>query len=141
MLPNMNMISNSFYSHSAFRYGDWYGHMSLFPVHDDMKNRADEVKSSDSREAFRDWLWECFAQQGAEYEFKVGHSHIYCCCFTWPFAKPANARRATALNLALPPHPAQPFLYFPSAYGSPWQRISTLACRVRCHDNTVINSL
>ena len=30
---------------------------------------------------------------------------------------------------------------FASVHGSPWQRISTLARRVRCHYNTVINGL
>jgi hypothetical protein len=42
-----------------------------FSVFDDMKNRAEEVKSSDSHESLRDWLAEYFAKQGARYEFKV----------------------------------------------------------------------
>ena len=71
MLPNTNMISHSFYTQSAFRFGDWYGHMALFPVLDDMKNRTEKVKSGDSREVLRDWLSEYFAQNGAKYEFKV----------------------------------------------------------------------
>jgi hypothetical protein len=72
MLPNTNMVSHSFYTQSAFRFGDWYGHMALFPVLDDMKDRAEKVKSSDSREALRDWLAEYVALHGAKYEFKVG---------------------------------------------------------------------
>jgi hypothetical protein len=71
MLPNTNMVSHSFYTQSAFRFGDYYGHMALFPALDDMKDRAERVKSSDSREALRDWLAEHFAQHGAKYEFKV----------------------------------------------------------------------
>jgi len=71
MLPNTNMISHSFYTQSAFRFGDWYGHMALFPVLDDMKNRTEKVKSGDSREVLRDWLSEYFAQNGAKYEFKI----------------------------------------------------------------------
>jgi hypothetical protein len=71
MLPNTNMVSHSFYTQSAFRFGDWYGHMALFPVLDDMKDRVEKVKSSDSREALRDWLARYFAQHGAKYEFKV----------------------------------------------------------------------
>ena len=65
------MISHSLYSQSAFRFGDWYDHMVLFPVLDGMKNRAGKVKSSDSREVLRDWLSEYFAQDGAKYELKV----------------------------------------------------------------------
>lgn len=71
MLPNTNMISHSFYTQSAFRFGEWYGHMGLFPVLDDMKNHSEKVKSNDSREVLRDWLAEYFAQNGAKYEFKV----------------------------------------------------------------------
>jgi hypothetical protein len=71
MLPNTNMISHSFYTQSAFRFGDYYGHIGLFPILDDMKNRADKVKSSDSREALRDWLAEYFAERGAKYELKI----------------------------------------------------------------------
>jgi hypothetical protein len=71
MLPNTNMISHSFYTQSAFRFGDYYGHMALIPVLDDMKDHAEKVKSSDSREVLCDWLAEYFAQHGAKYEFKV----------------------------------------------------------------------
>ena len=71
MLPNTNIISHSFYTQSAFRFGEWYGHMALFPVLDDMKQREEKVKGSDSREALRDWLLEYFADNGAKYEFKV----------------------------------------------------------------------
>jgi hypothetical protein len=71
MLPNTNMVSHSFYTQSAFRFGNWYGHMALFPVLDDMKERVEKVESSDSREALREWLAEYFAQHGAKYEFKV----------------------------------------------------------------------
>jgi hypothetical protein len=65
------MLSHNLYTQSAFRFGDWYGHMALFPMLDDMKNRAEKVKSNDSREVLRDWLSEYFAQNGAKYEFKV----------------------------------------------------------------------
>ena len=71
MLPNTNIISHSFYTQSAFRFGDWYGHIALFPVLDDMNNRAEKVQSSDSRETLRDWLAEYFAEHGAKYELKV----------------------------------------------------------------------
>lgn len=71
MPPNTNIISHSFYTQSAFRFGEWYGHMALFPVLDDMKQREEKVEGSDSREALRDWLLEYFADNGAKYEFKV----------------------------------------------------------------------
>jgi hypothetical protein len=71
MLPNTNMISHSFYTQSAFRFGDYYGHIALFPVLDEMTSRSEKVKSSDSREALRDWLAEYFAKHGAQYELKI----------------------------------------------------------------------
>ncbi|KAF2030889.1 heme-dependent catalase [Setomelanomma holmii] len=71
MLPNTNMISHSFFTQSAFRYGQYYGHLALFPVLDDMTSRAEKVKSSDSRETLRDWLVEYFTNHGAKYEFKI----------------------------------------------------------------------
>lgn len=71
MLRNTNMISHSFYTQSAFRFGGYYGHIGLFPVLDEMTDRVEKVKSCDSREALRDWLAEYFAKSGAKYEFKV----------------------------------------------------------------------
>jgi hypothetical protein len=71
MLPNTNIISHSFYTQSAFRFGDYYGHLTLFPVLDDMTYNSQKVKSSDSREVLRDWLVEYFAERGAKYEFKI----------------------------------------------------------------------
>jgi hypothetical protein len=65
------MISHSFYTQSAFRFGNYYGHIALFPVLDEMTSRAEKVKSSDSREALRDWLAEYFLEHGATYEFKI----------------------------------------------------------------------
>lgn len=70
-LPNTNMVSHSFYTQSAFRFGEYYGHMALFPVGDEMKNHTEKVKSSDSRETLRDWLEQYFAKSTAKYEFKV----------------------------------------------------------------------
>jgi hypothetical protein len=71
MLPNTNMISHSFYSQSAFRFGDYYGHMALVPTLDDMTSQSQKVQSSDSREVLRDWLVEYFAERGAKYDFKI----------------------------------------------------------------------
>lgn len=71
MLLNTNIINYSFYTQSAFRFGDWYGHMALFLVLENMNNHTEKIKSSDSREALSDWLMECFAKNGAKYEFRV----------------------------------------------------------------------
>ena len=71
MLPNTNIISHSFFTQCAFRFGDWYGHIGLFPVLNNMKDSDEKVKSGDSREILRDWLAEYFAVHGAKYEFKV----------------------------------------------------------------------
>lgn len=71
MLPNTNMISHSFYTQSAFRFGQWYGHIGLFPVKDEMTSRNEKVKSGDSREQLREWLAEYFGEHGAKYELKV----------------------------------------------------------------------
>ena len=65
------MISHSFYTQGAFRHGDYYGHIALFPVLDNMTNRTDKVKSGNSREILRDWLVEYFAEHGAKYELKI----------------------------------------------------------------------
>jgi hypothetical protein len=71
MLPNTNMVSHSFYTQSAFRFGEYYGHIGLFPVGDQMKSRSEKVTSSDSREILRNWLAEYFAEHGAKYEFRI----------------------------------------------------------------------
>lgn len=71
MLPNTNMVSHSFYTQSSFRFGDFYGHIGLFPLSDDMTKRSEKVKSSDSREALRDWLGEYLAKYGAKYELRI----------------------------------------------------------------------
>lgn len=71
MLPNTNMISHSFYTQSAFRFGQLYGHIGLFPVKDEMTSRNEKVKSGDSREQLREWLAEYFREHGAKYELKV----------------------------------------------------------------------
>lgn len=71
MLPNTNIISHSFYTQSAFRYGDYYGHLALFPSLDSMTTQNTKVRSSDSREVLRHWLSDYFAHNGAKYEFKI----------------------------------------------------------------------
>ena len=76
-LPDADMISHSFYTQSTFRFGEYYGHVSLVPVIDEMTERSEKVKSGDSREQLRDCLVEYFSAHVAKYEFKV--------CSPWVF--------------------------------------------------------
>ena len=71
MLPNTNMISHSFYTQGAFRFGEYYGHIGLFPVLEEMTGRNEKVKSGDSREQLREWLTEYYKTHGTKYELKV----------------------------------------------------------------------
>lgn len=68
LLPNTNMISHSMYKQSAFRFGDYYGHMMLEPVHD---APADKVSSSDPHNVLKDWLFDYFSGNTARYLFKI----------------------------------------------------------------------
>jgi hypothetical protein len=58
MLLNTSMISHSLHSQEAFRFGEWYGHLGLFPVLEEVKDRSEKLKSGDSREQLKDWLAE-----------------------------------------------------------------------------------
>jgi hypothetical protein len=71
MLPNTNIISHSFFTQGAFRFGQYYGHIGLFPLLDDMKTRDAKVSSSGSREALSTWLKDYFSSNGAKYELKI----------------------------------------------------------------------
>ncbi|KAF2644930.1 heme-dependent catalase, partial [Massarina eburnea CBS 473.64] len=72
-LPNTDIISHAMFTQSAFRFGEWYGHMGLFPVVEEQKVRgAVEVGRGDGAGVLRDWL-EGFFLGGCEavYEFKI----------------------------------------------------------------------
>ncbi len=72
MLPNTNMISHSMYTQSAFRFGDYYGHMALFPALPEMKAKSGQaVSSSGSQTQISDWLFDHFDGAPAKYEFKI----------------------------------------------------------------------
>jgi hypothetical protein len=75
-LPNTNMISHSFYTQSAFRFGEWYGHIGLFPLLEEMTSRNEKVKSGESREQLKEWLEDYFRTHGAKYEMRVRYSPI-----------------------------------------------------------------
>lgn len=72
MLPNTNMISHSMYTQSAFRFGEYYGHMAMFPVLPEMKKKSEEaVSSSGSYTQISDWLFDHFKGAPAKYELKI----------------------------------------------------------------------
>ena len=43
-LPNTNIISHSFYTQSAFRFCEFYGHVSLVPVLDEMMESIETLR-------------------------------------------------------------------------------------------------
>lgn len=72
MLPNTNMISHEMFTQSAFRFGEWYGHMGLFPVKKEMTDKSSEKVTSDMAEnQIKDWLFDYFSGEEAIYEFRV----------------------------------------------------------------------
>lgn len=72
MLPSTNMISHSMYTQSAFRFGEYYGHMALFPVLPSMQEKSEEaVSSSGSYTQISDWLFDYFKGAPAKYEVKI----------------------------------------------------------------------
>lgn len=72
MLPNTNMIGMEFYTQSAFRFGEYYGHIGLFPVLDEMKAKeAETVGGKHGHEVLSEWLQDYFAHAGAKYDMKV----------------------------------------------------------------------
>ena len=71
LLPNTNIISHSMFTQFAFRFGDYYGHMALFPVYPAMSEKAEKVSSSSSYSQLSDWLFDYFEGQTARYDFKI----------------------------------------------------------------------
>lgn len=72
MLPNTNMISHSMYTQSAFRFGDYYGHMAMFPMLPSMQEKSTEaISSSGSYTQISDWLFDYFQGAPAKYEVKI----------------------------------------------------------------------
>lgn len=72
MLPNTNIISHSMFTQSAFRFGDYYGHMALFPVLESMTSALkDAISSTSPPSQLSDWLFDYFHGSPAKYEFKI----------------------------------------------------------------------
>lgn len=71
MLPNTKIIPMSFYAQSAFRFGDVYRYMGLFPADDEMsKKTSEKVQSGESRETLGVWLQAHSQEKGAKCEIK-----------------------------------------------------------------------
>lgn len=74
MLPNTHIIAMSMFTQSAFRFGDYYGHMGLFPTAPAMKSSdiADRtVPSHAPPTILSDWLVDYFAAHDAIYDFRI----------------------------------------------------------------------
>jgi len=70
-LPNTNMISHSFYTQSAFRFGEYYGHLGLFPVLEEQSKQSQTVTKNDPETVISDWLQDYFRGSDAKYEFRI----------------------------------------------------------------------
>ena len=72
MLPNAHIISMPMFTQSAFRFGDYYGHMALFPSTSVMKTHAQTtVPSSAPPTILSDWLVDFYAHNEAKYELRI----------------------------------------------------------------------
>lgn len=72
ILPNTNTISHSMYTQSTFSFGEYYGHMAMFPVLPEIKEMGGEaVSSSESYTQISGWLFEYFKGAPAKPEVKV----------------------------------------------------------------------
>jgi hypothetical protein len=90
LLPNSNIISHAMYTQSAFRFGQYYGHMALFPVLEPQKIADDKVKNDDPSCVLSDWLFDYFGGKEARYEFKVRSPS---CCARPVYSQDADSAR------------------------------------------------
>jgi hypothetical protein len=90
LLPNSNIISHAMYTQSAFRFGQYYGHMALFPVLEPQKIADDKVKNDDPSCVLSDWLFDYFGGKEARYEFKVRSPS---CCVSPVYSQDADSAR------------------------------------------------
>ena len=68
MLQIINIMSHSLYSQSAFRFGDFYGHISPQPSHD---SPAAKVSASDPHSVLKDWMFDQLQTKSAKHAFKI----------------------------------------------------------------------
>ena len=71
LLPNTNIISHSMFTQSVFRFGQYYGHMALFPILPSMTERSEKVTLSSPYSQLQDWLFDYFKGEPANYEFRI----------------------------------------------------------------------
>ena len=73
MLPKTNPISHAMYTQSAFRFGDHYGHLALFPALPAMtaKGRDTVHGGASSSTQISDWLFDHFAGAPATYDVRI----------------------------------------------------------------------
>lgn len=79
MLPKTNTISYSMCIQSAFRFGEYHGHMGLFSVNSSMVGISDKVSTSSSYSQFSDWLFDGHfprASSNKGYQRRLGRAHI-----------------------------------------------------------------
>jgi hypothetical protein len=96
LLPNNNIISHAMYTQSAFRFGQYYGHMALFPILDSQKAANEKVKKDDPSCALSDWLFDYFGGKEAKYDFKVRSLSFYTSLFHSQGADPAGNRPSSS---------------------------------------------
>lgn len=88
-LPNTNVVSHSFYTQSAIRFGEWYGHVALVPLLEDMKSRDEKVGNGDEKEQLRIWLEDYYKEKGSRYELRVCFHPLLCLSNTYYMADSA----------------------------------------------------
>ncbi|WP_423821573.1 catalase family protein [Salinisphaera sp. SPP-AMP-43] len=71
-LPNIDLLAHSYYSQSAFRYGDYVCKYALMPYDEDQRALAARtVTDDDSQNALSEWLAEFLSQHEARFDFCV----------------------------------------------------------------------
>ena len=72
MLPNTHIISMEMFTQSAFRFGDYYSHIALFPATSEMKQTQTQTVPSDAHPTIlSDWLVDFFATEEAKYDVRI----------------------------------------------------------------------
>jgi hypothetical protein len=91
-LPTTHLVSHEFFTQSAFRFGEYYGRLGLFPVLDSQTSRTESVGNKDSNNALADWLQDYFGAYPAVYEFRIQSQAVL-------WRNPAHLGRLRAASL------------------------------------------
>lgn len=70
-LPSANIISMPMYTQSAFRYGQYYGHIALFPATEPMKASTQKPPSDAPPHVLSDWLTDFYLDNDAVYDVRI----------------------------------------------------------------------